>query len=165
MGIIFLHYPGMWEDEARAQEDPMNGKDYALGHGRRGMEASIPPSKLTKEVEGGAGDHPGQQAAHIQDKSRGVGTWPSHPSCLEHWDTDIVLGCTLHSQCSCSWSPLQELGINLLPRTIHSSQPRHTWPSQPIIPPESEGLSQTDPTIPTLAKNLPQFLINHSLHQ
>lgn len=158
MGIIFLHYPGTWEDEARAQEDPMNGKDYALGHGRRGMEASIPPSKLTKEIEGGAGDHPSQQAAHIQDKSRGVGTWTSHPSCLEHWDIDIVLGCTLHSLCSCSWSPLQELGINLPPITTHS-------PSQPTIPPESEGLSQADPAMPTLAKNLPQFLVNHSLHQ
>lgn len=125
----------------------MNGKDYALGHGRRGMKASIPPSKLTKEIKGGARDHPGQQAAHIQDKSRGVGTWTSHPSCLEHRDIDIVLGCTLHSQCSCSWSPLQELGINLPPIT-HS-------PSQPTIPPESEGLSQADPAMPTLAKNLP----------
>lgn len=65
----------MWEDEARAQENPMNEGDCALGHGRRGMDASLPPSKLTKEVEGGAGDHPGQHTAHTQDKSRGVGTW------------------------------------------------------------------------------------------
>lgn len=61
MGIIFLHYRRMWEDEARAQENHLNVRDYALGHGRRGREASLPPAKPTEEGEGGAGDHPGQQ--------------------------------------------------------------------------------------------------------
>lgn len=39
----------------------MNERDYVLGHGRRGREASLPPAKPTEEVEGGARDHPGQQ--------------------------------------------------------------------------------------------------------
>lgn len=42
------------------------------------MEASLPLSKATKEVEGGARDHPGHCTAHIQDKSKGVGTRTSH---------------------------------------------------------------------------------------
>lgn len=88
MGIIFLHYPGMWEDEARAQEDPMNGKDYALGHGRRGMEAFIPPSKLTKEVEGGAGDHPGQQAAIFRTRA---GVWAPGLATQVVWSTGTLI--------------------------------------------------------------------------
>lgn len=82
MGIIFLYYSGTWEDEARAEEYHMNERDYALGHGRRGREASLPPAKPTEEVEGGAGDHPHSSThrptTHIQGKSRGMGTWTSH---------------------------------------------------------------------------------------
>lgn len=37
----------------------------------------LPPAKATEDVEGGAEDHPGQHTTHIQDKSRGVGTWTS----------------------------------------------------------------------------------------
>lgn len=52
MGIIFLHYRGMWEDEARAQENHMNVRImlWVMG-GEEGRPHSHLPNPQREERE------------------------------------------------------------------------------------------------------------------
>lgn len=76
MGIIFLRYPGTWEDEARAQEthECKGLCSGSWGERKGGLSATC----QTHRGRRGRSRGPPRPATHIQGERRGVGTWTSH---------------------------------------------------------------------------------------
>ena len=148
MGIRFLPSLGTWEDEVRARGESHEYKRLFSGSGEeREWKAPLhlPSPQGTKEAEGGAGDHPGEQTAHLWDK--GTLSTAGRPG-LDHsqarargpatqaaWKIGILsqLPATPNPSAVTALSPLQSPIITLPPPT-HTHTHTHTDRTAPYLP-------------------------------